>query len=75
MSEKHDAMWGAEAGQYIEQLEFEIRRLRALNAELVEACLWLKIYAEVQVRNHPDATDTPDWQRLLVALAKAQEQK
>jgi len=55
--------------------ESELKAMRAINAELVEACLWLKIYAEVQVRNHPDATDTPDWQRLLVALAKAQEQK
>jgi hypothetical protein len=35
MSEKHDAMWGAEAGGRIEQLEVEIQCLRALNAELV----------------------------------------
>jgi hypothetical protein len=29
MTEKHDAMWGAEAGEYIAAQQAEIKRLRA----------------------------------------------
>jgi hypothetical protein len=36
---------------------------------LVEALEWLKPYAEVQVRRHSDAEDTPYWKKLLAALA------
>lgn len=37
---------------------------------LVEALEWLKPYAEVQVRRHSDAEDTPYWGKLLAALAQ-----
>ena len=46
-------------------------RLIAAAPELLEACLWLKEYAEVQVRSHPDASDTKKWQSLLTAITKA----
>lgn len=35
MSEKHDAMWGAEAGEYIAQQQAEIERLRAALEEII----------------------------------------
>jgi hypothetical protein len=40
--------------------------------ELYQCCKWLKPYAEVQVRNHPDAQDTPNWQLLLDVIAKTE---
>ena len=46
-------------------------RLIAAAPDLLDACLWLKVYAEVQVRRHPDAPDTPKWQSMLDAIAKA----
>jgi hypothetical protein len=46
-------------------------RLIAAAPDLLEALLWLQLYAEVQVRNHPDATDTPNWKKVLAAIAKA----
>lgn len=46
-------------------------RLIAAAPELLEACLWLKPYAMVQVRNHPNGNDSPQWQAMLNAIAKA----
>lgn len=45
--------------------------LYAAAPDLYEALAWLETYAEVQVRNHPEATDTPNWRKILIALAKA----
>lgn len=39
--------------------------------ELLAACVWLKPYAEVQIRNHPEAPDSTGWQSLLDAVDKA----
>lgn len=40
--------------------------------DLLTACQWLRTYAEVQVRRHPEAEDTPHWRDLLAAIAKAE---
>lgn len=48
-------------------------RLMAAAPEMFAALKQLEAYAEVQVRRHPDATDTPIWQSVLSALAKASE--
>lgn len=47
------------------------KRLISAAPDLLASCLWLKGYAEAQVRRHPDAPDTPQWQALLDAIAKA----
>lgn len=49
----------------------EIARLCALNVELVAVLEWLAPYAEIQVSIYPDAADTPNWRKLLAAIAKA----
>lgn len=51
-----------------------IDRLNLSIAELLAATKFLVVYAGVQVRLHPEARDTPDWQRLLAAIAKAEGQ-
>jgi hypothetical protein len=39
--------------------------------ELLEGCEWLEAYAKVQIKYHPDSDDTPNWQKLVAAIAKA----
>ncbi len=51
--------------------EFHLAKVRAINADLLAALQWLAPYARVQVERHPDATDTPQWQSVLDAIAKA----
>lgn len=46
-------------------------RLIAASPDLLASCMWLEAYAAVQVARHPHATDTPQWQALLDAIAKA----
>lgn len=46
--------------------------LKAAAGDLYASCKWLEVYAQVQVRNHPDAQDTAQWQKLLDAIAKAE---
>ena len=51
-------------------LAAERDQLREDVRELVEACKWLDTYAKVQIERHPDADDTPNWKKLVAALAK-----
>lgn len=60
-----------EYGRYGSISNLSDANLIAAAPDLLASCLWLKGYAEVQVRRHPDATDTPQWQALLSAIAKA----
>lgn len=46
--------------------------LKAAAGDLYASCKWLETYAEVQVRRHPAAADTPQWQKLLDAIKKAE---
>ena len=46
--------------------------VKAAAGDLYASCKWLEVYAQVQVRNHPDAQDTAQWQKLLDAIAKAE---
>lgn len=39
--------------------------------EMLASLKWLEPYAKVQIRNHPDATDAPQWEALIAAIAKA----
>lgn len=49
--------------------------LKAAAGDLYASCKWLEVYAQVQVRQHPDAQDTPQWQKLLDAVKKAEGDK
>ena len=54
------------------QAEAQANRALIAAAPLMYSALkWLEVYAQVQVRNHPQATDTPNWQTVLDALAAA----
>lgn len=46
--------------------------VKAAAGDLYASCKWLEVYAQVQVRNHPDAEDTAQWRKLLDAIAKAE---
>jgi hypothetical protein len=46
--------------------------LMAAAPEMFDVLGWLKSYAEVQVRNHPNGPETAHWQKLLDVYAKAE---
>lgn len=59
----------AKYSNLLDKFQKKIDDMQQETKALREALEWLAPYAEVQVRLYPDATDTPDWQRLLAALA------
>lgn len=46
-------------------------QLFAAAPEMFEALEWIAFYARIQIKNHPDATDTDGWRKIVAALEKA----
>ena len=47
--------------------------MQAAIVELRESCEWLEAYANVQIKHHPDADDTPNWKKLVKAIANTEK--